>query len=181
MLVIDPGSARAIETGRRRCSATLFAGLALSLFAATVRAVGIGEPAPAFSLPTASGEAVALSSLRGRVVYVDFWASWCAPCRYSFPWMNGMQERYGGRGLSIVAINVDRRRADAARFLTANPPRFTVVYDDQGATPESYAVKGMPSSYLVDAQGNVVGVEVGFTNDRKSALEDRIRALLPDR
>jgi len=141
-------------------------------------AVGIGEPAPAFSLPNAAGDAVSLSSLRGRVVYVDFWASWCAPCRYSFPWMNEMQQRYGERGLSIVAINVDRRHDDAERFLAVHPARFTVLYDDQGVAPEAYAVKGMPSSYLLDAQGHVVAVDLGFKDDRKSAIEDRIRALL---
>jgi cytochrome c biogenesis protein CcmG/thiol:disulfide interchange protein DsbE len=165
-----------------RFAAVAVAGmLTLGLAAGSVDATGVGEPAPPFSLATGRGDAIALPDLRGRVVYVDFWASWCAPCRRSFPWMNEMQERYGDRGLTIVAINVDRRRADAEQFLQANTARFAVVYDDRGATPQAYSVKGMPSSYLIDARGTVVSVEQGFRDDRKGALEEQIRALLSSR
>ena len=141
-------------------------------------AVETGESAPPFALPTAKGETVALDKLRGQVVYVDFWASWCGPCRRSFPWMNDLQQRYGGKGLSIVAINVDKKREDADRFLAQTPAQFTVVYDPAGAIPSKFAVKGMPSSYLVDGKGNVVAVEQGFHDDRKAPLEEQIRALL---
>ena len=95
--------------------------------------------------------------------------------------MNELQQRYGDRGLTIVAINVDRRRADADQFLQGNAARFVVVYDDRGATPLSYSVKGMPSSYLIDARGIVVDVEQGFRDDRKGAIEEQIRALLSSR
>ncbi len=149
------------------------------LLAGIARAANVGDPAPPFSLATAHGDTIALPQLRGRVVYVDFWASWCAPCRRSFPWMNEMQQRYGDRGLTIVAINVDRRRADADQFLQANVARFAVVYDSDGVTPLAYSVKGMPSSYLIDSRGTVVNVEEGFRDDRKAALEDQIRSLLP--
>ena len=154
--------------------------MALS-FVAGAGAAEVGEAAPPFSLMTADGEAMALADLRGRVVYVDFWASWCAPCRRSFPWMNAMQQRYADRGLTIIAVNVDRRRADAERFLQINTARFAVVYDEQGATPQAYSVKGMPSSYLIDARGTVVDVELGFRDDRKDAIEDQIRSLLSSR
>ena len=154
--------------------------MALS-FVAGAGAAEVGEAAPPFSLMTADGEAMALADLRGRVVYVDFWASWCAPCRRSFPWMNAMQQRYADRGLTIIAVNVDRRRADAERFLQINTARFAVVYDEQGATPQAYSVKGMPSSYLIDARGTVVDVELGFRDDRKDAIEDQIRSLLSTR
>jgi cytochrome c biogenesis protein CcmG, thiol:disulfide interchange protein DsbE len=162
-------------------AAALARALALTLVAGSAGATGVGEQAPAFSLVTAHGDNIALSGLRGRVVYVDFWASWCAPCRRSFPWMNELQQRYGDHGLTIVAINVDRRRADADQFLLANTARFAVVYDDRGATPLEYAVKGMPSSYLIDARGTVVDVEQGFRDDRKAAIEEQIRALLSSR
>ena len=151
------------------------------LVARIAYAANVGDPAPPFSLATAQGDTIALPQLRGRIVYVDFWASWCAPCRRSFPWMNEMQKRYGDRGLTIVAINVDRRQADADRFLEANIARFTVVYDSEGVTPLAYSVKGMPSSYLIDPRGRVVNVEEGFRDDRKTALEDQIRSLLPSR
>ncbi|MEO8565221.1 MAG: TlpA disulfide reductase family protein [Betaproteobacteria bacterium] len=161
---------------RRAALALAFAVVANAAFAA-----GIGDAAPAFALRNARGDILSLESLRGQVVYVDFWASWCGPCRRSFPWMNEMQRRYGGRGLTIVAINVDRNPADAARFVERNPAQFTIAYDQAGATPLAYAVQGMPSSYLIDSRGKVAEVEQGFHDERKDALEQRIQALLAAR
>lgn len=155
--------------------------VALAVVATAALAVGVGDPAPAFALRDARSGPVSLDALRGQVVYVDFWASWCGPCRRSFPWMNEMQRRYGGRGLTIVAINVDKNLADAARFLERNPAQFAVAYDHDGVTPLAYAVQGMPSSYLIDARGRVVEVEQGFHDQRKAELEQRIQALLAAR
>jgi cytochrome c biogenesis protein CcmG, thiol:disulfide interchange protein DsbE len=164
-----------------RFAAVAVAGMMALSFVAGGGAAEVGEPAPPFSLTTGRGETISLPDLRGRVVYVDFWASWCAPCRRSFPWMNEMQQRYGDRGLTIIAINVDRRRADAEQFLQINTARFAVVYDERGAMPQAYSVKGMPSSYLIDARGTVIDVEIGFRDDRKGAIEDQIRSLLSSR
>jgi thiol-disulfide isomerase/thioredoxin len=152
--------------------------LASSIWAFSAQAATPGTPAPAFALPTASGEMVSLAPLRGRVVYVDFWASWCAPCRRSFPWMNELQARYGKDGLAIVGINVDKRREDAERFLRDTPASFTIVFDAQGKAPAAYDVKGMPSSYLIDRNGDVAAVEEGFHDERRNDVEARIRALL---
>lgn len=154
------------------------AAVALLALAADAAAVGAGEPAPPFSLPTAAGDTVALDKLHGRVVYVDFWASWCGPCRRSFPWMNEMHAKYGPSGLTVIGVNVDKRRPDAERFLQQTPAAFTIVYDSAGKTPEAYAVKGMPSSYLIDSAGKVVAVESGFRDEQKADLEARIRSLL---
>jgi len=152
--------------------------IASLICAEAARATTPGAAAPAFALPTASGETVSLAPLRGRVVYVDFWASWCAPCRRSFPWMNALQARYGKDGLAIVGVNVDKRRDDAERFLRDTPASFTIAYDASGATPAAYDVKGMPSSYLIDRKGNVVAVEEGFHDERRDDVEAQIRALL---
>ena len=102
----------------------IVAGIVLVLLATVARALVPGEAAPAFVLPTAAGETLDLASLRGKVVYVDFWASWCTPCRRSFPWMSDMQARYRDAGLVVVGVNVDKRRADAERFLDDVPPAF---------------------------------------------------------
>ncbi|HEX4523974.1 MAG TPA: TlpA disulfide reductase family protein [Casimicrobiaceae bacterium] len=171
----EPAASNAVLI-RRAALAAAFVLVANAAFAA-----GIGEPAPAFTLRDAHGDTLSLERLRGQVVYVDFWASWCGPCRRSFPWMNDMQRRYGSRGLAIVAINVDKNPADAARFLELNPAQFAVAYDQAGATPLAYAVREMPSSYLIDSRGNVVEVEHGFHDERKAALEQRIQALLAAR
>ena len=83
--------------------------------------------------------------------------------------------------MTVVGVNVDKRRPDAERFLLQTPAAFTIVYDAAGATPEAYTVKAMPSSYLVDATGKVVAVESGFRDEQKAPLEERIRALLPQK
>src|SRR3954451_14360150 len=122
----------------------------LACFISPSFAVEAGDPAPALSLPMASGEIVTLDKLRGKIVFVDFWASWCGPCRYSFPWMAEMQKKYGASGFAVVAINVDKRRGDAERFLQTMPAPFTVVFDPVGVTPTAWKVKAMPSSYVID-------------------------------
>jgi thiol-disulfide isomerase/thioredoxin len=157
--------------------------LAIAAFAAVALAspalaTEAGQAAPSFTLPSRSGEPTSLDKLRGKVVYVDFWASWCGPCRRSFPWMNEMQQKYGGKGFVVVGVNVDKKRADADKFLAQNPANFTIVFDETGATPSAYAVKGMPSSYLIDGNGNVAYVERGFLDEHKAGLEQRIAALV---
>ena len=141
-------------------------------------ALSAGEPAPALSLPTAGGQAVDLERLRGKVVWVDFWASWCTPCKRSFPWMNEMLAKYRAQGFEIVAVNVDKRREDAEKFLAVAPAQFTVVYDASGKAPAAWDVKAMPTSYLIDANGRVAFVESGFRDERKAEVEAKIRAAL---
>lgn len=174
------GNGAPLRHGRRAIRRVALA-WALAAMIGTAFATNVGDAAPPFALRDGQGGTVTLAALRGQVVYVDFWASWCGPCRRSFPWMNDMHRRYGGRGLAIVAVNVDKIGADAARFLERTPAQFTVVYDHDGATPLAYAVRGMPSSYLIDARGKVIDIEEGFHDDRKAALEQRIQALLAAR
>jgi thiol-disulfide isomerase/thioredoxin len=144
-------------------------------------AAAVGDAAPSFLLSTADGRTISLEQLRGRVVYLDFWASWCGPCRRSFPWMNEIQQRYAGKGVTIVAINVDAKREDAERFLRQYPASFTVAYDAAGVTPRAYDVKAMPSSYLIDRNGKIARIEQGFLDEKRDALEDRIRSLVESR
>lgn len=147
-----------------------------------VAALSVGDAVPSMTLPTATpGSAVDLTKLRGRVVYVDFWASWCGPCKQSFPWMNDMHAKYASRGLIIVAVNVDTKVPDADRFLAAMPAQFTVVFDPKGQTPKLFDVKAMPSSYLIDGDGKVVHVHVGFRDADRAALEAAIDNALAQR
>ena len=157
----------------RMLVAALAAALSLPAFG-----LAVGDAAPPFALATAAGETIGLERLRGNVVYVDFWASCCGPCKRSFPWMNALQRKYGAKGLAIVAVNVDKKRPDAERFLAQTPAEFTIVYDAAGATPAAWGVKGMPSSYLLDSAGRVVAVEQGFRDDGAAALDAQIGALL---
>jgi len=175
----NAGACRPVVTGMLR-TFVMTAACAAALGATPAAfALAAGDPAPPFTLPTAAGDAVSLERLRGKIVYVDFWASWCGPCRRTFPWMNEMQRKYGGSGFVIVAVNVDKKRQDAERFLAQVPAEFAIVYDAAGGTPSAYGVKGMPSAYLVDPAGRVVIVEQGFREEAAAELEARLRALLP--
>jgi thiol-disulfide isomerase/thioredoxin len=119
-----------------------------------------------------------LAQYRGRVVYLDFWASWCAPCRESFPWMNRLQGELGHDGLVVIAVNVDRERADADRFLRERPAQFRIVYDPDGLLPEKFGVRGMPTSLLIDRNGQVHSRHEGFLVRDRDALSRQIRALV---
>jgi len=164
----------------KRLIATLVL-LAAAWAGPSAEAAGVGEAAPALSLPDAAGAPVSLDALRGKVVYVDFWASWCGPCKRSFPWMNAMQQKYGADGFTVLAVNVDKKREDADRFLARLPAGFTVVFDPAGASPAAWQVKSMPSSYVVDAAGRVILVENGFREERAAEVEERIRTALKAR
>lgn len=130
------------------------------------------------ALATSADELLDLGALKGRVVYLDFWASWCVPCRESFPWMNRLQQQLGPEGLTIVAVNVDRERRDAERFLRAHPPQFRIVFDPDGLLPEKFAVQGMPTSFLIDRAGRVHSRHEGFRLPDRDALAREVRALV---
>jgi thiol-disulfide isomerase/thioredoxin len=104
----------------------------------------------------------ALEPVQGQVIWVDFWASWCAPCRRSFPWMNAMQRKYADQGLQIIAVNVDKERKLADEFLEETPAEFELRFDPTGALASEFGVQAMPSSFLLDASGNVIERHFGF-------------------
>jgi thiol-disulfide isomerase/thioredoxin len=131
------------------------------------------KTAPTFHLPALAGSA-SLDSLRGQVVLVDFWASWCAPCLRSFPWMDSLVTRYGNQGFHVVAINLDKDRALADRFLEGHPPSFTIAYDPAGKTAEAYGVAAMPTSFLIGRTGTIVQTHVGFDPKKNAAFEHEI-------
>ena len=136
--------------------------------------------APVFELPGNSGS-VSLKKYKNQVVIVDFWASWCIPCKYSFPWLNEMQERYGEDGLKVIGINVDKDKAMAEKFLEHVPASFDIAYDPEGEVADLYSLKVMPSSFLIDRDGNLVHAHKGFKTNDGSRMEDMIRDLLDNK
>lgn len=133
--------------------------------------------APAIKLPTADGQ-VDLAELHGKVVYLDFWASWCKPCRSSFPWMHEIKERYSSEGLEVLAVNLDKDRALANEFLQGMDINFVIAFDEAGDTATQYQLRGMPSSYLIDRDGQLYASHVGFREKDKAKMEEAIRQLL---
>lgn len=122
-----------------------------------------------------------LTSLRGQVVYLDFWASWCGPCRQSFPWMQTMTKAYEGQGLAIVAVNLDRDRVDADKFLDQFKPTFDVRFDPKGESAGFYKIKGMPASVLIDRHGVARFIHVGFRPVDAAVYETQMRELLAEK
>ncbi len=179
MLAVLAVLAAGVLLWRRRQARVLAAAAALAA-AGQALALEPGQPAPAFSLSGPSGT-VKLEQYQGKLVYIDFWASWCGPCRQSFPWMNEMQARYGAQGLQVVGINVDAKTDDARSFLSATPASFVIAFDPNGTAPRNYGIKGMPSSVLIGPDGKVLYEHSGFRPADRTVLEARIKSALGGR
>ncbi|HEY3296094.1 MAG TPA: TlpA disulfide reductase family protein [bacterium] len=146
--------------------------LILILFSLSAIAAA-ATPAPSFTLPLSDGQ-ISLDSLRGHVVYLDFWASWCAPCRQSFPWMDQLTKKYADQGLIVLAINLDAKRDAADKFLAAHPVSFTVAYDSKATVPPLYNVKAMPSTFIINKDGTIAASHIGFQEKDTADLEKQV-------
>ena len=132
-------------------------------------------------LPSAPATAVAdfdLDDYAGKVVILDFWASWCVPCRRSFPWLNTMHAKHGSAGLVVIGVNLDLERAEAERFLHEFPPDFKIVYDDNQVLAKKFEVIAMPSSYLIGRDGKVLARHLGFKVKKQAEYEAAIMRAL---
>jgi len=123
----------------------------------------------------------AMANNKGKVVYVDFWASWCVPCRKSFPWMNEMQVKYQEQGLVILSINLDAQAELAEKFLRQTPANFAIIYDAKGTLAKKFQLKGMPSSYLFNRQGKLISAHSGFNGKKKEKYQQEIEQTLANK
>jgi thiol-disulfide isomerase/thioredoxin len=131
--------------------------------------------------PFAQAAELDLSAYRGKVVYVDFWASWCGPCRQSFPWLDGLEREYGAQNFVVIGVNVDQDHGKAERFLTDTPADFPIVYDPKGEIATAYKVTGMPSGVLIDRTGHVRFQHAGFSEKQKGLYEEQLQTLLEEK
>lgn len=120
-----------------------------------------------------------LESHEGKVVIVDFWASWCVPCRRSFPWLNTMHRKYADQGLVIIGVNLDEHRSAAVEFLEEYRPDFSIYYDETKDLAREFGVVAMPSSYLIGRNGEIREKHFGFKvkkqDEYESAIVDALR------
>ncbi|MGH8528861.1 MAG: TlpA family protein disulfide reductase [Nevskiales bacterium] len=156
--------------------------LSLSLLCALpVAALEIGQVAPDFSRPGLREDSViALGDFRGKVVYVDFWAAWCEPCRQSMPALNKVRNSYRERGFEVLAVNLDMNREWAERFLREHPVDYPVVLDPEGEIPIAYGVEKMPSGFFVDRKGRVREIHQGFQPSHVARIRYVVETLLKE-
>ncbi len=119
-----------------------------------------------------------LEKHKGDVIYLDFWASWCAPCRKSFPWMNTVQEKYQSQGFNVISINLDAEKSLAEKFLIETPANFTVIYDPKGKIAKHFKIQGMPSSMLIGRDGKIKLRHTGFFTKKITQYQQEIEQLL---
>lgn len=119
-----------------------------------------------------------LKSYHGKVVYLDFWASWCKPCQKSFPWMNQLLTRYPAEKFTVITINLDAETEAMHQFLGKVEANFDIYHDPSGQIAEQFQIEGMPTSYLIDAAGKVVKKHIGFYTRHIEKYEREIEALL---
>jgi peroxiredoxin len=149
--------------------------------AADAAAPGVGAAAPACELRSLRDErAIRLDDFRGSVTLVDFWASWCASCAESFPFLDAIDREFTGEGLKVLGISVDEDPADAKAFLAKHAAGFALALDERGECPEHFVVQGMPSSFLIDRGGRIREVFLGFRPGDSDRVRLQVRKLLSE-
>jgi peroxiredoxin len=145
----------------------------------------IGNPAPDFSVPRAAGSkgTIALSDLSGKVVVVDFWGTFCEPCKKSFPKLQDLSSRYGGSGLRVVAISEDEAedKDKIPTFAQTYGAKFAIGWDEDKSVARHYKPETMPSSYIIDRKGVVRFAHVGYHDGEEVALEKELKELLGEK
>jgi len=153
----------------------LVAGAAGRLAAATPR------QAPDVVLQAADGTPVRLAAFKGKVVLVDFWASWCLPCKASFPALDKLYRELQPRGVEVIAVNLDEERKNADAFLAAHPHQMPVLFDPKGDAPVAFGVKGMPMSFVIDKTGAIRFTHMGYRGNVDLSYRQEIAQLLSER
>ncbi len=141
-------------------------------------ALDAGAKLPEIGQKDLAGKQVTAASLAGKVVVVDFWASWCAPCREELPMLNGLYKKYSGQGLVVVGVSVDKDLDNIQKFIAKMPLAFPLVHDSDHQISSRYAPPRMPSSYIVDRKGIVRYVHAGYRAADAADFETQIKTLL---
>ncbi len=139
----------------------------------------VGGPAPEFTLPGSQGDEVRLSQWRGQVVVIDFWASWCKPCREELPALEALYQAQKDKGLVVIGVNLDEERTDALAFLKQHNVSFPIGFDPEGTMADTWELPKMPTSYIIDTEGKIVHMHAGYETGDDQKIAAEISELLP--
>lgn len=157
---------------------SLAAAAILACLSPLAGAEAINVPTPDFTLESRSGENLRLEDHRGEVVMLNFWASWCGPCRQEMPLMDELYSQYKDLGFTILAVNVDENREEAHRFLDKVPVNYPILYDPESSVSELYEVQAMPTTVMIDRNGNARYLHYGYQPGYEDEYEQQIRELV---
>ena len=163
-----------------RLARTLIPTLLLALLGGTATATGPAPAAPDFALPARDGGEVRLSELKGQVVMINFWATWCGPCRQEMPLLQQIHAKYEPLGFTMLGVNVEPDSAAAQNWLKDMPVSFPIVFDRKSEVSSSFGVEAMPSSVLIDREGRVRHVHRGYKPGDEAVYADLVRGLVKE-
>jgi peroxiredoxin len=166
---------------QKQIKALLFAAI---LTAVTLPLASLAETpatAPDFSLTDSDGNVVSLSDMRGKVVLINFWATWCGPCRQEMPILEALYQRYESLGFTLLGVNVEENSSDAVSFLKETPVTFPILYDPDNDVSRLFDVAAMPSTVIVDREGKMRFLHHGYQPGYENAYQDQIRELIRER
>ena len=159
--------------------ATLISLLTLLFSAATFAATNkLSGPAPNFALPSPSGKPVQLKDFRGEVVMMNFWASWCGPCREEMPLIENLHKKYSKLGFTVFGVNVDANPKDAEKMMAEMHVTFPIGFDAKNKVSELYKIDSMPSTVMIDRHGNMRFLHRGYKPGYEADYEKQIRELI---
>jgi thiol-disulfide isomerase/thioredoxin len=141
-------------------------------------ASGPSGPAPQFTLEARGGSKISLTQYKGQVVMLNFWASWCGPCRQEMPLLENIYKKYGKMGFTLIGVNVEPDSKAAEGFLKQTPVSFPVIYDKDSTVSKAYDVSGMPSTVIIDRKGNIRVLHRGYKPGDENEYQDSIRTLV---
>lgn len=164
-------------SSRVRLLSILIAGLPMLPGAVLAADIVPGAVAPAFQLNSSTGKPIALADLKGQVVLINFWASWCGPCRQEMPILDQLYKSYQAAGFTLIGVNVEPNASDADKFLKGTPVTFPILFDPQSMVSKLYEVSGMPSTIIVDRDGKIAYVHHGYKPGDEGEYLNQIRTL----
>ena len=147
-------------------------------FTSTVSAQATKNIAPDFTLKSQTGKNLKLSELRGKVIMINFWASWCGPCRQEMPVLDQLYKHYRPLDFTVLGVNVEQNPDDAKSLLKDVSVSFPILFDKENKVSKLYNIKGMPSTVLVDRDGNVRYVHIGYQSGTEQEYQQQIRTLI---